>query len=210
MPDRADNQERICPGPGCGGHLSEVAAEAHYGRYLILDQCPDCGGIWFDRWELLHLRTEEAERLDTMDREIFLRPVPLRSGAYHCPGCQSDLKPFRDPMLPKELCVMTCLRCNGMWLNRGELRKYAVYKQAVRGRKGRASPVTGRIPMPGLTDGPDRVAALQKLGQALSTRVRPDASSAVEADEGDINGAALAKDLGLALVQLLLRMFLKL
>ena len=207
VPDRAGKPNRICP--GCGGVLRETAAEANYGRYLILDQCPDCGGIWFDRWELLHLRPEEAGRLDPVDRTRLLQPAPLRRGAHQCPGCGSVLKPFRDPTLPKELFVMTCGPCGGMWLNRGELRKYADHRRAVRGRKGRASPTSGRIPMPERMDGPDRIAALQKLGRALSTQARPDAAAALEADEGDINGAALAKDLGLILAQVLLRMILK-
>ena len=70
MLDEKHNRPLQCP--GCGSSLKEVCAEANYGRYLLLDQCPDCGGIWFDNWELYYLKNGEANRLDPIDSEKLL------------------------------------------------------------------------------------------------------------------------------------------
>ena len=116
--------------PGCGSPLKEVCAEANYGRYLLLDQCPDCGGIWFDNWELYYLKNGEANRLDPVDSEKLLTLTSFKKGSYQCPRCQADLEPFHDPNLPKDAKIERCSKCNGLWLNRGELHRFADYKPA--------------------------------------------------------------------------------
>src|SRR3954470_20985387 len=92
--DKTDNP-LLCP--GCGSLLKEVCAEANYGRYLVLDQCPDCGGIWFDTWELYYLKNQEANRLDSVDKGKLLSRSSFKKGPDECPRCETDLEPFHDP-----------------------------------------------------------------------------------------------------------------
>ncbi len=198
------------PCPGCGNGLKGVYAEAHYGRYLLLDQCQACGGIWFDRWELYYLEEEETNRLDPVDRERLLTLSSFKKGPDLCPRCQVGLQPFRDPSLPEDARIERCPGCNGLWLNRGELRKYTGHKTTLRNRgtdSGHQRPDIS--PHPTLEQNPKKLEALQKLGQALSTTVSPQISGPSTLGEIEIDSAELTKDLVSVVLQVLLRLILK-
>jgi Zn-finger nucleic acid-binding protein len=107
--------------PHCGVTMTQVTAHARSGYGLLLDQCPRCGGIWCDRWELYPLDREEAARLDGVDEERFHAGTPLPTTPGRCPRCSSPLRPFRDPALPDDAEIERCPVCDGMWLNRGTL-----------------------------------------------------------------------------------------
>ncbi len=121
------------PCPNCGEALKEVYAEANYGRVLLVDQCPGCGGIWFDRWELYLLKEEEALRLDRVDPEALCARRGGRSGTFKCPVCEVELVRFTDPVLPPDAGIRRCPLCSGLWLNRGELARYAEHRRSTRG-----------------------------------------------------------------------------
>lgn len=101
--------------------MHEVAARARTGYLILLDQCPTCGGVWCDRWELFPLAAEEAERIDSVDAERLQAALPSASLPGRCPRCTTALQPFRDPMLPADTRIERCQVCDGMWLNRGQL-----------------------------------------------------------------------------------------
>jgi uncharacterized protein len=196
--------------PGCGSPLKEVCAEANYGRYLLLDQCPDCGGIWFDSWELYYLKNVEANRLDPVDSEKLLTLTSFKKGSDQCPRCQADLVPFHDPNLPKDAKIERCLKCNGLWLNRGELQRFADYKAGLR-EKQEDRPVQQPAisPEPALKNDSNKLETLKSLGQALSTRVSPEIGESLNLDEAEIDRSELAKDLVFVIIQVLLRLVLK-
>lgn len=117
----------ICP--NCGNSLKEVYAEANYGRILLLDQCDKCGGVWFDNWELYYLKDAEAKKLDTINIDSFLAQSSVEKGTGFCPKCDGfPLQLFQDPNLPEDSKIDRCGRCNGLWLNRGEMVKYEDHK----------------------------------------------------------------------------------
>ncbi len=205
------NQEEAKKGscPGCGGELREVYAEAHYGRYLSLDQCQDCGGIWFDRWELYYLKEDEANRLDLVDKGRLLSHLTFRKGAGLCPACEIDLKPFHDLNLPEDANIERCPQCSGLWLNRGELRRYEDHKRLLKeGQKGDIRP-SDQLPKPTPNAYNKRLEDLQSLGKAISVRITPETQDPAGLDETEIEGKELAKDLVFIIVQILLRLFLK-
>lgn len=103
--------------------MHEVSARARTGYLLVLDQCPSCGGIWCDRWELFPLSSEEALRLDAVDENKLAATLPSPSATGTCPRCSLRLELFRDPQLPADARIERCKYCDGMWLNRGELRR---------------------------------------------------------------------------------------
>ena len=126
MPEQPDRRI-VCP--ECGNSLKEVYAGANYGRVLLLDQCERCSGIWFDCWELYHLKDAETKRLDTIDLNTLLASVPLQKGSGLCPKCNNiSLEQFHDTNLPADSKINRCPKCNGLWLNRGELTKYSENK----------------------------------------------------------------------------------
>ena len=135
--------------------MKEVTARATVGYAIVLDQCPRCGGIWCDRWELYPLTAAAADRLDPVDQEALHQPTPVRTEQLACPRCRARMHRLRDPWLPQDACIERCPNCDGMWLNRGELRRF---KQ--RGTSERA-------PTSSLTD-----AQLDQLAQAICPGVQ--------------------------------------
>ena len=109
--------------PQCRAEMHEVKAQAATGYWLVLDQCPRCGGVWCDRWELYPLTAAEAQRLDDADPSALSGPSPTAGATLRCPRCLARMAPFRDPALPADARVERCLNCEGLWLNRGELRR---------------------------------------------------------------------------------------
>lgn len=196
MSIQQDHKDNPCP--GCGGNLKEVYAEANYGRYLILDQCQDCGGIWFDRWELYLLKDNEACRLDLVDSERLSTFLSFKKGPGLCPRCKIDLEGFKDLNLSEDTRIERCPRCNGLWLKRGELKRYVNHKKAS-GKTQTACPSLSQ------EDHQKRLETLQGLGMALSTRVTPE----INLDEPERGGTELTKDLVFLILQVLLRLILK-
>jgi len=100
-----------------------VHARARSGYCLLLDQCPSCGGVWCDRWELYPLDAAEALRIDPLDAAGLRAAAAAPPQPGRCPRCTVALQPFRDPALPADARIERCAVCDGMWLNRGELRR---------------------------------------------------------------------------------------
>ena len=50
--------------PNENAEMQQVKVESHYGQTVILDQCPKCGGIWFDSLELYSVKQGQAEIID--------------------------------------------------------------------------------------------------------------------------------------------------
>jgi len=112
---------RACP--QCAEELREVTADAVTGYRLLLDQCPSCGGLWLDRWELFPLSAEAVQRLDPADTAALQAPAPAAPVPLKCPRCRAPMRHFHDPTLPADARIERCPACEGMWFNRGELRR---------------------------------------------------------------------------------------
>jgi Zn-finger nucleic acid-binding protein len=108
--------------PQCAAQMQEVRAPARVGYLIVLDQCPRCGGIWCDRWELYPL-SAAAAGLDRLDADALVKPVAAAAAQLVCPRCRARMRRFRDPALPQDARIERCPNCDGMWLNRGELRR---------------------------------------------------------------------------------------
>ncbi|CAG1066774.1 hypothetical protein BAC1_02407 [uncultured bacterium] len=126
-------KQLLCP--ECGGFLHEVYAAANYGRVLLLDQCKGCGGVWFDRWELYFVTDKSIRDLEAIDAASFAAAVAPHAAKGKCPRCEKALAIFTDPNLPKDALIERCPGCNGLWLNRGELGKYAAHRKVFRGER---------------------------------------------------------------------------
>jgi Zn-finger nucleic acid-binding protein len=111
------------PCPHCRTALHEVTARARTGYLIVLDQCSACGGIWCDRWEVFPLAAAEARRLDPVDAGRLGADVDEPREVGRCPRCEIGLTLFHDPLLPPDARIERCRVCEGMWLNRGELRR---------------------------------------------------------------------------------------
>lgn len=126
--------------------MNAVTARANPGTLIQLDQCAKCGGMWCDKWELFPVDPEEADRLETVDEKLLTAPVGLTRTALYCPRCTAKLAVFNDPLLPKQIELQRCSRCEGIWLNRGQLSRYKSYQKKTRGEKMGTAAIVRKIP----------------------------------------------------------------
>ncbi len=106
--------------PRCKNGLIDIQSQGS-----TLHFCGQCRGVWFDSNELLyHLRAKSGES------ELKWTESASRNTHMSCPHCGSGLKetPFNvclssgcasDPFL----LVDYCAKCNGVWMDEGELQK---------------------------------------------------------------------------------------
>ena len=126
--------------------MREVTAHANPGQLIILDQCSKCGGIWCDKWELFPIQADEAGRLERADDKLLreLQPVDDKKTLY-CPRCTARLLVANDSALPSDLRLWRCLKCNGIWLNRGQFTRFKEEQQKVRANKMGETKLTGKL-----------------------------------------------------------------
>jgi len=132
--------------PSCRHEMNEVTVRANPGQLIVLDQCERCGGIWCDKWELFPVDTDEAERIDPLDEELLKDLKRLAKGPLYCPRCTAALRIFVEPILPKDIQLHRCGRCDGIWLNRGQFRRYKEFQKQTRARKLGLASVVAKLP----------------------------------------------------------------
>ena len=86
---------------------------------IIVDKCPSCQGIWFDKNEL--------QPLENISEPVLMewRKIPNEYDqltALNCPFC-SDHPMMKKAEHPRDEKVIFdfCERCEGIWLDGGEL-----------------------------------------------------------------------------------------
>ena len=117
----------FCPNEKAGLH--QVGVRSHYGQQVIIDQCEDCGGIWFDAFELFKVKLGEAQEIEPLDSDRLRTPSDIDNRRLLCPRDKTELIQYRDSNFPKEIILTRCSKCQGFWLNRGEFTKYQETRQ---------------------------------------------------------------------------------
>jgi Zn-finger nucleic acid-binding protein len=121
--------------PQCDVPMNEVTVRANPGSLIQLDQCRQCGGIWCDKWELFPIDADEAKRLDSLNEKLLAALTPQASKPLYCPRCTGRLARLKEPLLPEEIVLQRCSRCEGIWLNRGQMASYKNYQKSTRLKK---------------------------------------------------------------------------
>lgn len=187
--------------PECGGVLREVYSEANYGRVLLLDQCGACAGVWFDRWELLFATDKALDGLHEMDAWSLLARPPAEKGGGLCPACGQSLLLFEDANLPKDALISRCPGCAGLWLNRGELKRYAGHRRSLRPGRRAAS-------------GSAQIETLKRLQKELrpgelAMPTTHELASRLDGQAPELTTREVAKDLAFLALQSFLRLAFK-
>ena len=146
----------VCPREGLDLDKSEIERES---VIIIVDTCPSCKGVWFDRGELGLLTTPRVE----------LELQTLHSGKdsiTQCPRCRGQLviSTFSDVRAD------VCTKCCGVWLNRAEYVAMTRQTQGYVGETeivGRPTPRSLEVGAATITPGTDLIPAIQDL---LSSR----------------------------------------
>ena len=83
-----------------------------YGPKVVIDVCPKCKGIWLDEGELAKL-IKNKKLTDDLTKDIGTKS----ESKLVCPRCGG----LMDFEFADEIEVDVCLKCNGVWLDAGEL-----------------------------------------------------------------------------------------
>jgi uncharacterized protein len=116
--------------PNCKIDMKQCSLKAEAsdsGSGVSVDQCPVCGGVWFDHNELYRFTTIPDDLLE-VDRELLGKPVPVQKD-MHCPKCGTPLTEYNDPIFKNMVVFMLCRNCEGVWLNSKEIMNYAEFRR---------------------------------------------------------------------------------
>ena len=98
-------------------------------RDVQLDDCPQCGGIWFDDGELKKLKGV-CDQVTFHVLEDQAKPnrtvISRESEVKLCPNCNQRLIPYRY-LYSSDVLLDECDDCYGVWVQDGELEKMANY-----------------------------------------------------------------------------------
>lgn len=106
--------------PNCSILMKEVYTKSDYGLIIKLDQCPSCGGIWFDKWELYKIPKKEVAKIDKVNKKLLHEIISTKKEIF-CPKDKTKLEIFKDQNIPSNIQIERCKKCGGVWLNCGEL-----------------------------------------------------------------------------------------
>ncbi len=81
---------------------------------VVVDGCPECGGLWLDSGELQQLANSPGA-LAQVAAAFRDAPSPGEAPVHDCPRCASRLRPHRFKSLPG-LEINRCAICQGVWV----------------------------------------------------------------------------------------------
>jgi Zn-finger nucleic acid-binding protein len=123
----------ICPNDKT--EMRAVAVMSHYDMPVIIDQCPSCGGIWFDKSELYIAKQGEAEKVEVFDPVLLSAHSAFAESPLFCPRDKTELIRYTDKFFPKDIVLVQCSHCGGIWLNRGDFTKFQTERQELQQKR---------------------------------------------------------------------------
>lgn len=104
----------------CENSELEVQAKGTGGEVFEIDLCPTCAGIWLDAKELAKL--DDNFFVDVEKIQYEGSAATPQDQALECPRCNVSLNKVH-PKGHGSVILDTCDKCNGFWLDKGELEK---------------------------------------------------------------------------------------
>jgi Zn-finger nucleic acid-binding protein len=166
------NEPALCPNDRTEMH--QVRIVAHYGEPMIVDQCEECGGIWFDESELSRAKQGEAEKIEVLNTATLRSPSTIDHPSLICPTDDSAMHRFTNKYFPEDIVLARCLSCHAIWLNRGVFTKYQQFRQEL--MRAKKSPQDEKLKeniaqLVASYEGGHSTGTLSKPGEFLSTPV---------------------------------------
>ena len=104
--------------PKCRGSLVRREFES-----VVVDECQDCSGIWFDQDELRRAKDSAEPDANWLDFEVWknIERVSGAAASIDCPACGSQLiaLTYADTVVE----IDHCPKCEGTWLDKAEFKK---------------------------------------------------------------------------------------
>ena len=90
---------------------------------FVIEECQSCKGIWFEKGELRKTKDERNPNLNWLDFDVFHPSTDqeISETKLKCPQDQSQLFAVNYGNTQVEIDV--CPKCEGIWLDGGELNK---------------------------------------------------------------------------------------
>jgi len=105
--------------PRCDKDLRTTLPGESGSRFVVVDVCAECNGAWFDRGEIDSL--DDNVWVDA-EKDIVLVEADHNHEGLNCPKCGDTLQAV-SPVDATDLVIDRCARCEGFWLDKGELDK---------------------------------------------------------------------------------------
>ena len=113
--------------PSCQGELKGIDY-----RGILIDECEDCKGRWFDNDELRKAKDKTDDDLRWLDFDPFGEEADKYKTPYEgkvCPRC--SVKMVSLTYQDSGVIIDKCNNCQGVWLNRGEFEKVVDYLEEI-------------------------------------------------------------------------------
>lgn len=143
--------------PVCEGKFESVPLNFELtDETVFLDQCTECGGIWFDKGELMEIFDTAIKEAMAVGEfaEDFDSVSESKETYLDCPRCNTKCNASEGKVLDMQ--VTKCTSCKGIWISDGQLgnmmgdvKSYDVDNKKADGIKseGRSqTPVQGQCP----------------------------------------------------------------
>jgi len=115
--DKSASKKQLCP------NCKDINLESISRKGIQVDYCPKCFGIWFDQGELSHFFDNSLKEKKTISKG---KDSTIDEKNRNCPNCNLPLSKHNYHMNILVL-VDSCLKCKGIWLDRGEFNKIKEY-----------------------------------------------------------------------------------
>lgn len=110
--------------PNCKAVLNEFKlGNKISGMSVKVDQCLNCGGIWFDAFEMYQLSPESTNKLKDLNFQKLNEMVSINE-KHFCPRDRILLEKFEDINMPQDIFIERCSQCGGFWVNHGEYKDW--------------------------------------------------------------------------------------
>lgn len=104
---------------------------------ILVDYCPDCQGIWFDRGELFFYSAAP----DKISQALSEGLRGERPSDADCPRCATKLA--EGGLLSDDLVIDRCPSCEGIWLDPSELSRLVDAESSLTGKPGMLASLQG-------------------------------------------------------------------
>lgn len=82
---------------------------------VAVDECPKCGGRWYDAGEL----GRSVQSPEKLRQAMMKGPLKPRAGDAMCPICSEKM--VNGGLVNEFLRVDLCTKCQGFWLDKNEI-----------------------------------------------------------------------------------------
>ncbi len=118
--------------PSCRVSMTIVVSHQVYGQHLELDQCPRCGGVWFDDLEIYTVHPEALKELEHIDIGGFVQLQSQADTSLSCPRMHGSLEEFAHEKFAPYVEMNICHECHGVWVHHISLSSFVGGRDARR------------------------------------------------------------------------------